>query len=107
MADNESASVSETTIFALKAYSNAQLVGERTWGATGVVAGDEVFRSGPFKIDGFLDVTISSTKFQSLSSESYEGIGIKPIFILKMIQLHLVLDVTFSSKLLLTYFKDP
>jgi hypothetical protein len=78
LADNFTASLSETIILALKADGRCTLVGETTYGATGPLADSNIFNSGPFQIGTFMNVETSSVEFKTLNNEVIESKGINP-----------------------------
>jgi hypothetical protein len=78
LADHFSASVAEALVMGVHALPNGRVVGERTYGATGPVAAEEVYNAGSFTIKGFLSVQTSSCRFIYLDGKSYENIGFPP-----------------------------
>lgn len=78
LADNYSASLSETFVLALKSMPNSIFLGESTYGATGPLVPNKVYESGSFEIKNFMEVQASSCKFKYLDDKIYEGIGVKP-----------------------------
>ncbi|MBO9675840.1 MAG: hypothetical protein J7577_20520 [Sphingobacteriaceae bacterium] len=77
LGDNFTASLSETTIIALRSSKNL-FIGEQTYGATGPLSDPNIFNSGSFSIGTFMKVTTSSTEFKSVDGTFYENTGIKP-----------------------------
>jgi len=78
LTDNYTASLSEFIALAVKSMPNGTIIGEKTWGATGVIAPEKVYNSGQFSIGNFLNVKISSVKFKCLNEKIYEGTGVPP-----------------------------
>lgn len=78
LVNNHSASLSETMAFAIHALPKGKVIGERTWGATGNIAGNEIYGYGSFNVDGFLKIEMSSSNFRYKNGKSYEGTGFSP-----------------------------
>jgi hypothetical protein len=78
LADSYSASLSELIIQAVRALPNSRIIGERTFGATGIVAPGELYNAGSFEIPGFLKVQASSCQFFDRQKISHEQLGIPP-----------------------------
>lgn len=78
LGDKNSASLSETTILAIKTIPGSLFVGETTWGATGPVVDNDVLNDGSFKVGSFMKVQASSAKFKYLDGFIYESKGINP-----------------------------
>nr|WKN36117.1 S41 family peptidase [Tunicatimonas sp. TK19036] len=82
LADNYSASLSETFVMAIQSMPNTLFLGERTWGATGPIVDQEIYESGSFKVENFMSVQASSCKFKSLDNQIYESNGLIPDIIM-------------------------
>jgi len=78
LVDNYSASLSETFAMVIHTLPNGIIVGERTWGATGPIANNNIYNYGSFIIRGFMNVTMASGEFKYLDNKSYEEIGFPP-----------------------------
>lgn len=78
LADNFSASLSEAMVMAIHSLPNGKIVGERTWGATGVLADHDLYNAGSFDVPGFMSVEASSTVTKYVDGKVYEGIGFPP-----------------------------
>jgi hypothetical protein len=78
LADNYSASLSETMIMAIHSLPNGKFVGERTWGATGALREHDLYNAGSFDVTGFMSVRISSAATKFTDEKVYEGVGFPP-----------------------------
>lgn len=78
LADNVSASLSETVVMSLKLLPNSSVVGERTFGATGPITNYTTYNSGSFDIPMFMHIQTSSAQFKYINDSIYESIGFPP-----------------------------
>ncbi|MEM6830513.1 MAG: S41 family peptidase [Bacteroidota bacterium] len=78
LGDNYSASLSEMVISAIQTMPKGVFIGETTFGATSPVIPFEIYNSGSFDINGFLNVRLSSGKFKNLNDDIFEGRGVPP-----------------------------
>jgi carboxyl-terminal processing protease len=78
LADVYSASLSESLVLAVRAFPNGKFLGETTWGATSPVVDRDVFQSGSFSIENFMEVRASSCRFKDLNGNIVETVGIAP-----------------------------
>jgi carboxyl-terminal processing protease len=73
-----SASVAELTSMALKALPNTIVIGERTYGANGLLTSEIDLSSGSFNIGDFADIKTASAIFKYKDGRIYEGVGFPP-----------------------------
>jgi hypothetical protein len=79
LADNTSASLAESVVMAIKVIPNSIVVGETTYGATGpIISDNNLYNSGSFVVQNFMDVQTSSAKFKYVDNKIYEGKGFPP-----------------------------
>lgn len=79
LVDARTVSMAEISSMALKILPNTTIVGERTWGAQGlIVSNNMLYNGGSFKVSTFLNVTASAASLRHLNNNSYEGIGFAP-----------------------------
>ena len=63
---------------AVHALPGSKIIGEKTYGATGPVTGNDVYNAGSFSVGNFLSVQTSSAAFKYMDHKSYEGRGFPP-----------------------------
>lgn len=78
LADNFSASLSETVTMAIHTLPTGVFIGENTWGATGPFTDNKIYNDGPFEVGDFMSVQTSSAMFKYLDNKIYEGLGFPP-----------------------------
>ena len=78
LTDNFTVSLAEAAAMAVHAMPRGRVVGEKTWGATGPLVGEEVYNSGQFDIPNFLTVYTASAAFKYIDGTMYENIGFPP-----------------------------
>jgi len=78
MVDNYTASVAELVAIAFEHMPTSVLIGENTYGATGLLAPKEIYKTGSFTIPNFMVVQASSAKFKAANNQAYESIGLQP-----------------------------
>ncbi len=86
--DNNTQSIAELTSIALKNRPNTLIIGEKSWGGTGLLTPNynhEALNGGPFKVGDFMNVNASAALFLGLNAENYENIGVNPDIIVPFI----------------------
>lgn len=78
LTDRNTASAAESLIFYFKSFPNTTIIGETTWGATGLLTDPNMFNTGNFELPGFMSVQMTSVSFKYLDGRSYENQGIEP-----------------------------
>lgn len=78
LVDRYSASLAEIIAMTLRTLPNCKIVGENTYGATGPLAGNNMYNDGSFNVKGFMSVTTSSAEFKYMDGKIYEGKGFPP-----------------------------
>lgn len=73
-----SVSMAELTAMAIKTLPNALIVGERTFGANGLLTSETDLNGGSFDIGNFATITLASAVFKYKNNQIYEGIGFPP-----------------------------
>jgi hypothetical protein len=80
LADRNSASLSEIVVQLVKSDVRNTFVGDTTYGATGVLLDNPLFSGGSFKVQDFMYVALSASRFKSINGILFEGKGIEPDF---------------------------
>lgn len=78
LTDQYSASLSELITMAIRSLPNSYVIGERTWGATGILTDNQLYNSGQFEVENYMKVITTSVVFKYLDNKIYESIGFAP-----------------------------
>ncbi|MBB6130749.1 S41 family peptidase [Mucilaginibacter lappiensis] len=73
-----SISMAELTTMALKALPNTVVIGERTYGANGLLTNEEDLNDGSFNVGDFANIQMASALFKFKDNQVYEGVGFPP-----------------------------
>lgn len=76
--DNYTKSLAELIAIALHASPYSKIIGDQSWGATGILADSDLYNAGSFTIGSYITVYTASAQFQDQWGKSYEGKGILP-----------------------------
>lgn len=71
-------SMGEITAMSVHALKNGFTVGQKTWGATGPLALNQMFNGGQFTAANFVFAYTSSSAFKYIDGKTYEGKGFPP-----------------------------
>ena len=84
LVNRNTVSMAEVSLLALKTLPGTVLVGEKTFGALGLLVNNNtLYNGGSFKVSTFLTVTTSTASIWDLQHKSFEGSGIIPDKIVK------------------------
>ncbi|MBZ4191926.1 S41 family peptidase [Niabella beijingensis] len=81
LVDGLSRSMSEVFTIALRTREKTRVIGDTTWGATGVIPANydgQLFNGGPFVAAKFINVYTPAAALTSLLGENYEKVGFPP-----------------------------
>lgn len=81
LTDGLSESMAEICAMSLRAFPSSLVIGDTTWGATGLIPGNynnQLYGGGPFVAAKFINVYTPAAKFIYKDGNSYEGVGFPP-----------------------------
>ncbi|MEI9919096.1 MAG: S41 family peptidase [Bacteroidota bacterium] len=78
LADGFTGSVAELMTSAIQSLPTGTFIGEKTYGATGVLTSQSLYNDGSFTVGDFMNVQAACSQFRTLDNRIVEGIGLTP-----------------------------